>query len=272
MQLLGLTLLFAQAVGGEDIYQDFRQGFVPAVIRPEGPDATRWIKTEPEGIRITLPPGNNVRSAVGMRLQSPIQGDFEITVGYEMLQADVPRAGFGVGFSIYLATDSPTKDAVEFFHFVRPSGSEAYGCSRLTTSPEGRRGSMPGLDLQDQPVLGRAAQMRITRVGSQAVLSAARADSSDFKKLYEFDLGKEDVVVMRIAANPGNAPNPLDVRVRDFKVRFKGVAAALGTASDEERGSHLWLVLAMTAVIALAGVLMWLYRRHTVKREAARAT
>src|ERR1700756_5398442 len=97
MKLLGLTLLFAQVVGGEDIYQDFRQGFVPAVFQPEGRDATRWIKTEPEGIRITLPPGSNVASAVGMRLQGPIQGDFEITTGYEIIQIDVPTAGFGAG-------------------------------------------------------------------------------------------------------------------------------------------------------------------------------
>jgi Protein of unknown function (DUF1583) len=271
MKLLGLTLLFAQVVGGEDIYQDFRQGFVPAVFQPEGRDATRWIKTEPEGIRITLPPGSNVTSAIGMRLQTPIQGDFEITAGYEVLQVDPPTAGFGAGFAIYLATNSPTKEAVEFFHLVRPSGSEVYSIAPLTTLPDGRRGVMPGVDRTDQPVLGKAGQLRITRVGSIAVLSAARAGSDDFKRLYQFELGKEDVTALRIAVNPGNAPNPVDVRLRDFRPRFKGVTASLGTDAESDRGLRLLLVLALAVAIIVPGLLIWLYRRRAEKREGTRA-
>jgi hypothetical protein len=272
VKLLGLTLLFAQAFGGEDFYQDFRiKGLDPEVFALTGQDAAQCVKVEPEGVRITLPAGRKSASTVGLVLRAPVQGDFEITTGYEILQADPPKAGIGAGFTTYLMTNSPTKEATEFFHFVRPSGSEAYGCARLTTTPDGRRIMMPGLDLADHPVLGKAGQMRVTRVGSQTVLSAAREGSSDFKGLYQFDLGSADVVVLRVGANPGNVPNPLDVRLRDFRARFKGVAASLGVVPEAERGSHLLLALALAAAIALAGLLFWLYRRRAEKREASRA-
>jgi hypothetical protein len=38
--------------------------------------------------------------------QFPIQGDVEITVSYEIIQADRPLAGWGVGLEVYLMTDT----------------------------------------------------------------------------------------------------------------------------------------------------------------------
>ena len=270
MKLLGFTLLLAQAIGGEDFYQDFRKGYDPAVFRLDGRNAAEWIKPEAEGVRITLPPGCNVPGAVGLTLREPIHGDFEITTGYEIVQVGVPTAGFGAGFAIYLRTNTPTRETVEFFHIVRPSGSEVYACARITTL-DGRRATPPNVDVTDQPVPGKAGQLRITRVGAQAFLSAAGPDSSDFKRLYQFELGNEEVAVLRVGLHAGNAPNPVDVRLRDFRMRFKGVAAPPGTVPEANRAFHLFLIFVLAATINLAGLLIWLYRRRAEKREASRA-
>src|SRR5436309_2337978 len=107
MTFLGLTLLLAQGAAADELYQDFRgKALNPAVFRTEGPSARSLIKTEPEGLRITLP-GEGINRPVGLVVVSPIKGDFEVTARYQFLNVEPPRSGFGTGFSIYVAVDTP---------------------------------------------------------------------------------------------------------------------------------------------------------------------
>src|SRR6478735_4048167 len=79
--------------------QEFRPQLKPLAesvngVRPIGPDVDTCVAFEPEGIRIKLPTGyagpkgwSGERPDTGVIVPVIVKGDFEITVGYEILQA-----------------------------------------------------------------------------------------------------------------------------------------------------------------------------------------
>ena len=56
--------------------------------------AAESIKSEPEGLRITLAANRRTAEPVGLATTFPIKGNFEITVRYSLLTADQPQAGW----------------------------------------------------------------------------------------------------------------------------------------------------------------------------------
>src|SRR5262245_1076406 len=92
---IGVAGLSAGAVRAEDIYQDLRgQDFDKQRFRLHGPDAALYTKSEPQGLRVTLP-AHVKNDPVGLHTKFPVQGDFEITLGYEILQAERSPKGDG---------------------------------------------------------------------------------------------------------------------------------------------------------------------------------
>src|SRR5438128_2650508 len=82
-----------------EFYHDFRnKDNLDANFKLVGPEAAKRVKPEPEGLRITLPAKQKNPDAVGVAPKFSIKGDVEITVGYEILQADQPKEGWGVSF------------------------------------------------------------------------------------------------------------------------------------------------------------------------------
>jgi hypothetical protein len=80
----------------DQFHQDFRGA---ASLNPTltlfGPDSGKAVQFEPEGLRITMPAGRADKAAVGLAPNLRISGDFEITVGYEILSAERPAEGMG---------------------------------------------------------------------------------------------------------------------------------------------------------------------------------
>src|SRR5438046_3106658 len=60
-----------------------------------GPDAARLVQFQPEGLRITLPTGYpDQRPSTGVLRRTPVHGDFEITVSFEILrEPETAQAG-----------------------------------------------------------------------------------------------------------------------------------------------------------------------------------
>ena len=136
-------------------YHDFRKRAYPNEnFMPAGPNAAGLVKAEEEGLRITLPAKQDKPEPVGVRALVGVKGDFEITAGYEFLQADAPKTGTGIGFEIYLETSSPTKEGLGFIRVIRPNGSDVYAGSRRTTNSQGKRAFAPGLRPLDMPAEG----------------------------------------------------------------------------------------------------------------------
>src|SRR4051812_13507048 len=123
--LIGIEL--GQALGG-DIQQDFRKEPVnDELFRLQGPDADTNIRSEPEGLRITLRAAPKP-ATLGLHSRFHLGGDFVATTGYEILQAKRPAAGDGIGLEIYLNTATDLTDAVVFRRVAHATQGEIYLC------------------------------------------------------------------------------------------------------------------------------------------------
>ena len=264
-----IAILLASCVQGQaggETYQDFRSQELPQAnfIMP-APEQAKWIKPETAGLRITLPADQRRPEPVGITLGFPTKGDFEITVSYELIDVPRPTAGFGSGFELYVKTNGPAQDAIGYYRFTRPSGLMAYGCARLTTFPDGRRGIPPGVDSSDKPATGTSGKLRITRSGSTAVLSAAEGSSSDFDEKFRMELGSDDVAMVRLAANPGNASNPVDMRLIDFRVG--PISRDAGSSLAAQSMDWWWIALLVVLALTIAGGIIWWRKKRSRTAE-----
>ena len=93
--LLSLLLLSAGELKDE-FYQDFRgRGAMSPGLVFFGPQAKDWMRNDSGGLRMALPAKRKNSGAVGISPRFPHLGDFEITVGYEILAADEPSRAWG---------------------------------------------------------------------------------------------------------------------------------------------------------------------------------
>src|SRR5438045_1103328 len=74
----------------EEFTQRFRGQLYDAQhFKPTG-NATKALKAEPQGLRITMPPDHNSKLPVGFVARAPVRGDFEITMAFDILRVDKP--------------------------------------------------------------------------------------------------------------------------------------------------------------------------------------
>ncbi len=202
-----MPVIFRQDFRGQKIDEKFLK-FTPD-------DAQNQVKEEPQGLRISLPGENLKRQPTGVQTKVRIQGDFDIVLSYELLQADKPTKGNSIGVALYLTTDTATKDAIQLGRFNRKDGS-VYTCSKMTTDKEGNR----PFTSKSFPTKARAGKLRIVRQGTVATFLVADDDGDGFRELYQCELGREDVLRVRAAADAGNEDSPpLEARLLELEIR-----------------------------------------------------
>ncbi|HEX3315516.1 MAG TPA: hypothetical protein VHR72_11525 [Gemmataceae bacterium] len=251
-----------------DLYQSFRDSWRPAgPWAAVGSDVGAVSQPDPRGFRITLPAKRRQTDSVGLTIPARIRGDFEITAGYEILQSSRPTEGHGVGFEVFLTTDTPTNEALGFTRAARVMEGEIYLTSRITTQ-DGKRQYHHGFE----PTSAKAGYLRIRRTGIEAILSASEDSTGTFREVGRFDLGPEDVNRVRLSAYPGHAQNTLDLLIKDFRLRSPGGGTQTATtpspgqpdvrpdAREPKRG---WIGLTIILVLMLVGAAVgtWLFFR-----------
>jgi hypothetical protein len=245
----------------KEFYHDFRdKNFPNTNFKLAGKEADKRIKSEPDGLRITLP--GEEKGTVGIATQFNIQGDFEVTVGYEIIKLDKPEGGVGAGLEFYLMTGSPTKESLSYGRKVRPDGSDVYTGTRKGANKKGKRVFVPGQGMNDIPAIGKIGYLRLTRIGPTAFLSASEGTGKAFRVLHRTDLGADEITLLRLAAHPGDFATPIDLRLTDFRARAENLGEVVDT-SPPPRGTALWLVLALLAALLLmGGFLIWWMRKR----------
>src|SRR5262249_37831471 len=98
---------------GVEFVQDFRGALeIKPPLTYFGRNAEKYVRLEPEGLRITTPVIQG-EAGFGVVLPVRLRGDFEVAVSYELLRAERPTAGHGVGVQIAIGTDSPKDMVIE---------------------------------------------------------------------------------------------------------------------------------------------------------------
>jgi hypothetical protein len=267
-----LLALLTGTTGQEmkQLRQDFRGSKVnEKLFRFTSPSASRQMKVEPEGLRITLPGDEPNPSPTGIIPRCRIRGDCEITLAYELLRADKPLKGSGVGVSLYLTTDTSSREAVMLTRSNRQRGN-LYTCDRMTTNGEGKRQFINRIVLTET----RRGQLRLVRRGAMVTCLVAEDASDEFRELHQYELGTEEIVQVRAAADNGKTMCPLEVRFHTFEVRAQELAdepaplppPVQPTAGPSELSSSTWQwpLAAVQAGFAVCLVTAgaWIWRRR----------
>src|SRR5262249_26799190 len=139
------------------------------------------FEAEENGLRINLPPTRQKRDPVGLELRLPLAGNFEVTLGYEILEVHRSRNPYGDGVELYLMTQTSTKEAIAFAHGLRPNGKPTYLCRCMTDGKDGKR--IPKAEPRDIPA-GAATgvgQLRVSRRGDEVTLWVADGAGGEFR-------------------------------------------------------------------------------------------
>jgi hypothetical protein len=274
MSLSGCLITLAGLLAGQpptELYQDFRGGKMPqAPLKLVGPtDLNERVRPEEKGLRITLPKDRPKRQAVGIAPDFPLVGDFEITASYEILDADQPTSGFGVGVNLLVATTHNQSDKVAFVaRFWLNDGRSGY-LSRITFKNPPQINKFPF-----DPTDVKIGRLRLKREGEMLHYLVSDDLEQDFKEIFQHEFGREDIASVRFVANTGEAPWNVNVRLIDFKVRSEGVPASdPAPISSPTRRSLLPLLMGMSALLLLlAAVFFWLWSKTRLAKPADAAT
>src|SRR5581483_10807490 len=194
--LLAAAPTRAQEPARPGFYQDFRGSRRPqAPLVPFGPQAEQCSKPEEEGWRIRIPAQQPKITTTGLQLTTPVQGDFTITVGYQILQADRPQDRLPAGFELHLTTQTPTQEAIGLYRVAHRGEGDIYSCHRMTTGTDGKRrnNSIP------IPAQSKSGSLRLIRAGAEVTFWADEG-TGEFQQLARYTLGPEDVTRVRFAA------------------------------------------------------------------------
>lgn len=264
---LAIVLAALAHAGSNDIqewYLDFRnERSLPLTVGTRDPRMDDWVRLGPEGLRVTLPAQRKKLHPVALDTDIGVRGDFEITAAYEVLYADVPEKGFGVGVLLGIRKASVDHQEARLGWLVRAKGLKVSVWDRSELQSDGQRkfsgGAVPF-------PAGKVGRLRLKRTGSQLqYLIAEGLDGDNFQAVKEWEFGPEDVERVALVVGTGRERRNFDVRWLDLRIRATKVPV-VAEAPNNRGGWWFWSSL-LAAVLFGGG--FWGVRRR--KRKLAYA-
>jgi hypothetical protein len=247
--------------------RDFRGRPLPSDLTPFDPLTDHFIKAEAQGLRITLPRDRTTMDSGGLSMAVAVGGDFEITTGVEILNADVPGSPRRYGVGVLMSLN----EKVRIGRLVRAQGQQVITWDRWATIDGGQRflcGAAPGTGN-----VGRLCFKRSNNVVH--FLWAPGLEGDKFEEVHQCVLDIPEVTEIRwelsSAVDEGRS-GALDVRLLDLTIRSSTAPAEPVVAADEEPAarSNEWLLAAAiaAAMVVLIALVTSLFVHH---RRRARA-
>lgn len=256
-----------QPPAGKEYYQDFRGGkpFIDE-LKTFGADTADVSKKEDEGLRFTLTAKRVWRGPVGMQLNIPLSGDFEITARYEILAAERPpvgNPGVGVGFNV--ANDADLQKLAKFGRFTLAKFGDIF---LVETWHKDLPKDNPLRVWKQEPSKLNTGLIRIKREGAILHYLAADGVDGNFQEVVSREFTDRDLRHVRLLVTNNNSPALIDVRLVDLRIRNDippNAAAAPGApiAPKDPPGNHdanlatgpvvsMWLIV--IAIVGVAGI------------------
>ncbi len=185
-----------------------------------GPDAKAYVKFEPEGLRITLPPGHaKERKGTGVATGFAVRGDFEVTLSFEVLAEPTPEdAGPKTRFTLATNMDKPNPwlHQVALTRRITLRGG-VQNVTWMTLQDEISRKSVP--TTAAFAALEKRGRFRLVRAGADVSYYVAEGADGAWKFLSTYTYGAEDVRDVAIVASTGGEKASIDVRVTELVIR-----------------------------------------------------
>jgi hypothetical protein len=192
-----------------------------------GPDAENYLRTDAKGLRITLPADRPDHNNVGVELVSRIHGDFDVNLGYELLEigAPIPNPGAGVQMRLLFDPSAPMETVTRIRSPYGPQPAPRYGvvghdgdifaAFRLATMANGNEtGFSQGVRARSQ---GSSGRLRLTRTGARLDYQVAD-EGAPYFLLRSEEVGAADAETLRLFGFSGWGPVDVDVRLTDLVI------------------------------------------------------
>lgn len=282
--LTALGLIPSRAANGQNPRTEYAQEFYRSFkgdpsdrqgLEVIGPDAEQSVKFEPEGLRITVPPGHPRTSPnIGVMAVGPVKGDFEITLSYTILQEPEPiDSPMQTRFTLIIQMDRPGQnrqglgDRATFSRKVGGKGGTQYFPWMSAQEAIG--------DIQTRgkhfPAQSSTGRLRLVRSGNQLSYLTSEGADEAFVLLETYPFWRDDVQDVRLVASTGGPIATLDVRVHDLRIRADELPNPTSIVPQNIRSKRflagvelLGLLIAGASLILLG---MWLYTRRRRKVE-----
>jgi RNA polymerase sigma factor (sigma-70 family) len=189
--------------------------FDAELFKWSGPSPLRYMRREDQGLRMTLPATNGPGEPIGVQLRCPVHGDFELEVTLEVLEIERPEKDYGAGATVYFFLDSAEWDGLWFGKLSDPKEGPVFAVGHRLGKGAARR------DKFVRKIPARAesgvARLKVVRRGAMFSVLGAEGTGESFRPLGTFDVGPENLSIVRLAADPAwSASRKIDVRFLDF--------------------------------------------------------
>ena len=229
-------------------------------MRLFGSGTSQFVKPTKEGLAISAPKDKQVKE-LGFGPKFTLRGDFEITAGFEISKLDDPDAGYGVGPSLYLATNSPAEDAATVARLKRIKEGDVFSTHSATNvaQPDGKPKRQHSVKMFDTAAM--TGRLRLVRAGKTLrYLVSEGGPEADFRELQQLEFTDADVTLVRVSINRNGAGTPAEMRWLDFTVTAK---AFIGKSQSRAAVVvSMWPWVAMASGLVLLAVVVWLWRRR----------
>jgi hypothetical protein len=245
----------------DEFIYDFRgKPYDSNCFRQTGSNHHKVVQTDAFGLRIRLPADHVNSQPVGLATAFGVQGDFEITMDFELLNVSTPGSGSGAGVSIYITMVSPTKEAATLGRFVRPNGEQVFVAHRATTPVDGKRqhsGETAAAEAQ-------SGRLRLVRSGTTLSFLFAEGNSDVFREFHSSEMGAADLEMVRLAADNGGSQTEVDVRIKSLTIKANDLGEARQLAPPRRNRWRWWI-----GGVAVLAILVGAYWRWSRKRPAS---
>jgi DNA-directed RNA polymerase subunit RPC12/RpoP len=287
--LLGHFLVAQPAT--RDLRHDFRLGTpLPDWLQMSGPLKDARIDSADKGMRIVLPGERKLNLPVGVETKLVLTGDFEVTADFEILSAERPTGGYGVGVSLNVARAADRKLFGKVARFWRAREGSVF----ISEFWNNEDPPMPRT-LNSIPTEARIGRLRLVRKGDMLHYLAAEGLGNDFQEVFQERFTAEDLTHLRFVVSdsgePGNAVDARLLQLQIFGNKLTGVevqrpqivapvaqtppAAPIVPEQEPTEMNNvrmLWPCLAVFGLVipVAASLVLWRVLRRSKKKSVAK--
>jgi Protein kinase domain/Protein of unknown function (DUF1583) len=232
-------------------FRDGRYDYRWLHLEPNGPLAS-LAKPDHRGLRIAIPPKTDCRG-VGAFTLFGVHGDFEVTASFEVLGADRPREGDGVGPELYLRAVDGWDHYASMARMLRADHAEPQLRVAWGEKGDGRPQSPGARDRTDL----KAGRLRIARAGSTVHYLVAPKDSDAFREVARNEFGTGDLNTVRLMALVNGSGAALDVLWTDLTIRAEALPGFTDGKPPEPQRASWWLLIAGLSGVTALGIGVW---------------
>ncbi len=190
----------------ERFTQDFREDFeTQSLDFVGGSPPEQYYSLEPAGLRMTVPE-NCPENYFAANARITLNGDFQITARYTILNMEPPTSGFGTGVALSVSDAEEERAAVWRQHGVREG--HVFASYRGKRRPDKSFEHLTEFRETSSDAL--SGWLRLTRVGKNIRYEIAGPHNERFVQIHEEEFPGEDVRKIRLVIQTGGSPTALD--------------------------------------------------------------